>query len=366
MAARLRGPGLTRGFALFFGCVLFCAALVVGLRALYGFPLTKPGGGLTTATQNGILFVSMIGAPLFFLVGLGAFDYWFYWASGRPTRPEDHSGHGAYSWRDYFRVNTDHKVIGIQYVVTSFFFMLIGGMMAEIVRAELAAPGQQFVNANIYNGLFSVHASLMIFLFVIPVFAGLANFVLPLMIGAPDMAFPRLNALSFWMLPLGGLMMTASFLAPGGSFATGWTAYAPLSTDVPIGQLFFTIGVQFAGASSIATALNFLVTIITMRAPGMSFWRMPLLVWANFSTSLLVVIATPFVAASQFFVLLDYALGFNFFTWQRGGDVLMYQQVFCFYSPPAVYIMMLPGFGIISEILSVKSRKPVFGYRMMA
>ena len=135
---------------------------------------------------------------------------------------------------------------------------------------------------------------------------------------------------------------------------------------MPIGQLFFTIGVQFAGASSIATALNFLVTIITMRAPGMSFLRMPLLVWANFSTSLLVVIATPFIAASQFFVLLDYALGFNFFVPERAGDVLMYQHVFWFYSHPAVYIMMLPGFGIISEILSVKARKPIFGYRMMA
>ncbi len=210
-------------------------------------------------------------------------------------------------------------MIGIQYVVTSFFFMLVGGLLAMMVRAELAAPGKQFVDANAYNGLFSVHASLMIFLFIIPVFAGLANYVLPLMIGAPDMAFPRLNALSFWMLPIAGTMMTASFFAPGGSFATGWTAYAPLSTDVPIGQLFFTIGVQFAGASSIATALNFLVTIITMRAPGMSFWRMPLLVWANFSTSLLVVIATPFIAASQFFVLLDYALGFNFFTPRAGG-----------------------------------------------
>ncbi|MET0817451.1 MAG: cbb3-type cytochrome c oxidase subunit I, partial [Solirubrobacteraceae bacterium] len=187
-----------------------------------------------------------------------------------------------------------------------------------------------------------------------------------LMIGAPDMAFPRLNALSYWMLPIAGLMMTGSFFAPGGSFATGWTAYAPLSTSVPIGQLFFTIGVQFAGASSIATALNFLVTIITMRAPGMSFWRMPLLVWANFSTSLLVVIATPFVAASQFFVLLDYALGFNFFVPEKNGDILMYQHVFWFYSHPAVYIMMLPGFGIISEVLAVKSRKPIFGYRMMA
>src|SRR4051794_32601997 len=244
--------------------------------------------------------------------------------------------------------------------------MLVGGLLAMMVRAELAAPGKQFVDADAYNGLFSVHASLMIFLFVIPVFAGLANYVLPLMIGAPDMAFPRLNALSFWMLPVAGIMMMASFLAPGGSFSTGWTAYTPLSTSAPIGQMFFSIGVQFAGASSIATALNFLVTIITMRAPGMSFWRMPLLVWANFSTSLLVVIATPFIASSQFFVLLDYALHFNFFRPAHDGDVLMYQHVFWFYSHPAVYIMMLPGFGIISEVLSVKSRKPIFGYRMMA
>jgi cytochrome c oxidase subunit 1 len=363
--SRLRSPGFVRAFLFLAIGVLFAAAIVLAVRAAYGFPIAKDAG-LTTATQNGILLVSLLAAPLFFLVGLGAFDYWFYWAAGRATRPEDHSSHGAHSWRDYLRVNTDHKVIGVQYVVTSFIFMLIGGLLAMVVRAELAAPGQQFVNANVYNGLFSVHASLMIFLFVIPVFAGLANFVLPLMIGAPDMAFPRLNALSFWMLPVAGTMMVSSFLVPGGSFATGWTAYAPLSTTAPIGQMFFTIGVQFAGASSIATALNFLVTIITMRAPGMSFWRLPLLVWANFATSLLVVIATPFIAASQFFVLLDYALGFHFFTPEKDGDVLMYQHVFWFYSHPAVYIMMLPGFGIISEVLSVKARKPIFGYRMMA
>src|SRR4051812_1913534 len=364
MTARLRAPGIPRAFLFLVLGTLLCAAIVLGVREAYGWPTFEDG--LSVKAQNGILLLSLLIAPLFFLVGLGAFDYWFYWAAGKPTRPEDHSGHGATSWRDYFRVNTDHKVIGIQYVVTSFFFMLLGGLLAMMVRAELMAPGRQFVDANTYNGLFSVHASLMIFLFIIPVFAGLANFVLPLMIGAPDMAFPRLNALSFWMLPIAGIMMAASFFAPGGSFATGWTAYAPLSTSAPIGQMFFTIGVQFAGASSIATALNFLVTIITMRAPGMSFWRMPLLVWANFSTSLLVVIATPFIAASQFFVLLDYALHFNFFRPDRDGDVLMYQHVFWFYSHPAVYIMMLPGFGIISEVLSVKSRKPIFGYRMMA
>ena len=133
-------------------------------------------------------------------------------------------------------------MIGIQYIVTSFFFLFVGGLMAMLMRAELAAPGRQFVDANTFNGLFSVHASLLIFLFIIPVFAGLANFVLPLMIGAPDMAFPRLNALSYWLLPVAGMMMLLSFLAPGGSFASGWTAYAPLSTSAPIGQVFFTIG----------------------------------------------------------------------------------------------------------------------------
>ena len=138
-----------------------------------------------------VLQVAMISAPFAFLIGLGAFDYWFYWAIGRPTRPEDHSSHGARTWKDYFRVNTDHKVIGVQYVVHSFLYFMIGGLFAMLMRVQLAAPGGKFVDANTYNGLFSVHATLMIFLFVIPVFAGLANFVLPLMIGAPDMAFPR-------------------------------------------------------------------------------------------------------------------------------------------------------------------------------
>jgi cytochrome c oxidase subunit I len=359
---RFRVAGWYRAALGTFLGVAFCMGLTVLVRLAYGYHPTYQGDAVT--------MVSLLGAPFGFLIGLGCFDYWFYWAAGRPTRPDDHSSHGAHSWRDYFHVNTDHKVIGTQYVVTSFFFFFVGGLIAMLMRAELAQPGLQFVDSSTFNGLFSVHASLLIFLFIIPVFAGLANFVLPLMIGAPDMAFPRLNALSFWLLPVAGTMMLLSFLAPGGPFASGWTAYAPLSTTQPVGQMFFTIAVQFAGASSIATALNFLVTIITMRAPGMSFWRMPLLVWANFSTSLLVVIATPFIAASQFFVLLDRGLGFHFFdsavAAHANGDVLMYQHVFWFYSHPAVYIMMLPGFGIISEVLAVKSRKPIFGYRMMA
>ena len=357
MPLQLRVPGWYRA-ALFIALGIAVAyALSTGLRAAFGVDPVLSG--------ESVLQIALLITPLFFLVGIGCFDQWFRWFAGK-TVVNDHADHGAKSWKDYFKVNTDHKVIGIQYICVSFFFMFVGGLMAMLIRAELAQPGRQFMDAQTYNGVFSVHASVLIFLFVIPVFAGIANYVLPLMIGAPDMAFPRLNALSFWMLPTAGVMMMLSFLAPGGAFASGWTAYAPLSVNAPIGQTFFTIAVQFAGASSIATALNFLVTIITMRAPGMTFFRMPLLVWANFSTSLLVVIATPFIAASQFMVLLDRALGFNFFDWNQNGDVLMYQHIFWFYSHPAVYIMMLPGFGIVSEILATKARKPIFGYRMMA
>ncbi|MDQ5894480.1 MAG: cytochrome c oxidase subunit [Actinomycetota bacterium] len=361
MAAAIRQPGWYRGAI---GLVLGAAfgfGLVVALRAISGLDVFQ-----TEQTGYPHIVVPLITAPFGFLFGFGAFDYWFRWAAGKPTIPEDHSGHGAYSWKDYFKFNTDHKVIGTQYVVTTMIFFLIGGLLALLIRAELAQPGAQIVAANTYNGLFSTHAVVMIFLFIIPIFAGLANYVLPLMIGAPDMAFPRLNALSFWLLPIAGIIFLASFLAPGGAFDAGWTGYAPLSTGAPLGQSFFNIGVQFAGASSIATALNFLVTIITMRAPGMNLWRMPLLVWANLSTSLLVVGATPFVAGAQFMVFFDRILGMNFFNFLEGGDVISYQHIFWFYSHPAVYIMMLPGFGIVSEIISTHARKPVFGYRLMA
>ena len=288
MAARLKAPGMTRGAVWFLGGVLFSFFLTWLVRASTGHSTFHH-----YIDGDAILTVALIAAPLAFLVGLGGFDHWFYWASGRRTRPEDHSGHGAYSWRDYFRINTDHKVIGIQYTVNSFIFLLIGGLLAMLMRAQLAQPGSHFVSANTFNGLFSVHASLLIFLFIIPVFAGLGNFVIPLMIGAPDMAFPRLNALSFWLLPVAGIMMLGSFFAPGGAFADGWTAYTPLSDTAPVGQVFFSVAVQFAGASSIMTALNFLVTIITMRAPGCLLPAAARV--RNFATSLLVVIAT-FVA----------------------------------------------------------------------
>jgi cytochrome c oxidase subunit I len=356
---RLLAPGWLRVpwmVALFFG---IAAGITTLVRWAEGWHPIWKGSIITT--------VELAAVPMGFLAGIGTFDYWARYATGAPTAPEDHSSHGARSWRDYFRVNTDHKVIGVQYLVTTIFFFIAGGMLAMFVRAELARPGIQYFDPQTYNGLFSVHASLMIFLFVIPAFAGLANFVVPLMLGAPDMAFPRLNALSFWLLPMAGIMMLSSFLVPGGAFACGWTGYAPLcSTHQPLGSVFFQMSVQWAGASSIMTALNFLVTIITMRAPGMTFWRMPLLVWANFTTSLLVVIATPFIAASQFFTMFDRVLHTHFFDAAGGGYPLGYQHIFWFYSHPAVYIMMLPGFGIASEVISVMARKPIFGYRLMA
>src|SRR5918996_737753 len=225
----------------------FGLGLVVLLREISGLPIWQ-----TEQTGYPHVVVAAITAPLAFLIGIGCFDYWLRWAIGAPTFPKEreHENHGAYTWRDYFKVNTDHKVIGIQYLVTTFFFFFVGGLIAMIMRAELAQPGTQIVDPTTFNSLFSTHAAIMIFVFVIPAFAGIANYVLPLMIGAPDMAFPRLNALSYWMLPVAGLLFLASFFAPGGAFDAGWTGYAPLSTGAPLGQSFFNLGVQFAGSSS--------------------------------------------------------------------------------------------------------------------
>jgi cytochrome c oxidase subunit 1 len=357
----LRDPGWPRALVGTLIGGLFGFGLVVALRAISGLEIFQ-----TEQTGYPHIIVPAITAPLGFLIGIGCFDYWFRWATGAPTRPEDHSDHGADSWRDYLRFNTDHKVIGIQYVVTTCVFFFIGGLLAMLIRAELAQPGTQIVDAGAFNSLFSTHAAIMIFLFVIPVFAGLANYVLPLMLGAPDMAFPRLNAISYWMLPIAGVLFLTSFLMPGGAFDAGWTGYAPLSTGAPLGQSFFNLGVQFAGTSSILAALNFVVTILTMRAPGMNFWRMPLLAWANLATSILIIGATPFIAGVQMMVLFDRAIGTNFFQAAAGGDVISYQHIFWFYSHPAVYIMMLPGFGIVSEVISTHARKTIFGYRLMA
>lgn len=272
--------------------------------------------------------------------------------------------HGAQTWRDYFTFNTDHKVIGIQYMVTAFTFFMIGGLLATIIRTELAAPGQQFVGGQAYNQLFTIHGTLMIFFWIIPAFVGLANYVVPLQLGQQDMAFPRLNALSYWLVLPGAIIMTVAYFVGGAE--SGWTAYPPLSLQTHTGQTLWAISLQFIGFSSIFGGVNFLVTIFNMRAKGMTLGRVPLMAWAMVATSIIVVMGTPVLSGALFLLIFSRILNTNFFAANAGGDPLMWQNLFWFYSHPAVYIMVLPGFGIISEVLPAFSRKPIFGYKLIA
>jgi cytochrome c oxidase subunit I len=263
---------------------------------------------------------------------------------------------------------TDHKKIGILYIVNSFLFFLIAGLLAMGVRTELAVPGLQFVHdEGVYNQLFTMHGTVMIFLFIIPILAGFANYVVPLQIGAPDMAFPRINALSFWLLPLGGILMFSGFFT-GGAAAAGWTSYTPLSEDRPLGMTgsgedLWLVGLTLIGTASILGAVNFLVTIFKMRAPGMTLFRMPILVWTVLVTSVLVLMATPVFTSALIMLFIDRNYGGHFFDPSTGGNAILWQNVFWFYSHPAVYVMVLPAMGMISEILPVFSRKPLFGYK---
>jgi cytochrome c oxidase subunit 1 len=245
--------------------------------------------------------------------------------------------------RKYFSFNTDHKVIGIQYLVTTFTFFVIGGALAMLVRAELTQPGPDLLNGAEYNRFLTNHGSVMIFLWIIPVFAGFANFMLPIMIGARDMAFPRMNATSFWLIPPAGLIMLASFFV--GAADSGWTAYVPLSIRAPDGQTLWAISVILLGTSSLMGAINFVTTVITMRAEGMTFWRLPLFVWGMLATSLIVLLATPVLTAGLILVAADRLFGTLFFDVGAGGNPILFQNIFWFYSHPAVYIMILPIFG---------------------
>jgi cytochrome c oxidase subunit 1 len=264
---------------------------------------------------------------------------------------------------------TDHKKIGILYLVNSFIFFFLGGILALFVRTELAVPGLQFLaDEHMYNQIFTMHGSVMIFLFIIPILVGFGNYVVPLQIGAPDMAFPRINALSFWMLPLGGVLLFLGFVT-GGAAAAGWTSYAPLSNDRPLsstgpGQDLWIMGLTLIGTSSILGGINFLVTIFKMRAPGLTMFRLPILVWTVLVTSILQVLATPVLTSALIMLFIDRNYGGgHFFDPQFGGSAILWQNIFWFYSHPAVYIMVLPAMGMISEILPVFSRKPLFGYK---
>jgi cytochrome c oxidase subunit I len=261
----------------------------------------------------------------------------------------------------------DHKKIGIMYLYTTFFFFLVGGIMALLMRTQLAVGNNDFLTAKLYNQIMTLHGTTMIFLWIIPVFSGFGNYFVPLMIGARDMAFPRINALSFWLIPLGGLTMYSGLLTQTGAAAAGWTGYVPLTERayaVGVGQDLWILGLHILGIASIMGAINFLVTIHNMRAPGMTWFRLPLFVWSMEVTAALTLLASPFLAGVLAMVLMDRQLGTHFF--QHGSDPLLYQFIFWFYSHPAVYIMILPAFGIVSEVIPVFSRKPIFGYRAMA
>lgn len=256
----------------------------------------------------------------------------------------------------------DHKKIGIMYVISSFMFFLVGGLLALVIRSELAAPGLQFVTAEQYNSVFGLHAINMIFLFVMPMMTGLGNYVVPLQVGAADMAFPRVNALSFWVFLGGAFLVEMSFLF-GGS-PTGWTLYAPLSTRTPeTGVDLLVMGLVLTGIASILGSINFLTTIFKLRAPGLSLLRMPMFCWGQLVTSVLLLFSIPVVTAGLVMIFIDRNYGGGFFEPALGGNPILWQHVFWFFGHPEVYILILPAFGIISEIVPVFSRKPLFGYR---
>jgi len=277
-------------------------------------------------------------------------------AVARPSR-----GRKIVGWA----TTTDHKVIGNLYMVTSFTFFVIAGAMAMVIRAELAAPGLQFVSNEQYNQLFTMHGTLMLFLFATSLFAGFANAIMPLQIGSPDVAFPRLNMISYWLYLFGGIVVVLGFITPGGAAAFGWFAYSPLSNVVNspnIGSDLWIMGLTMSGMASILGAVNFITTIFTMRAPGMTMFRMPLFTWNVLLTSVLVLMAFPVLAAAMLMLEIDRKFGAVVYDASNGG-ALLWQHLFWFFGHPEVYILALPFFGIVSEIIPVFSRKPIFGYK---
>jgi len=271
--------------------------------------------------------------------------------------PEPH-GHWLIQWL----TTTDHKRIGILYLLNSFAFFFVAGVFALLMRSELAAPGRQLVTINGYNQLFTLHGTLMIFLLILPVLVGFGNYLVPLQIGALDMAFPRINALSFWLLPVGGLTILSGLLAKGGAAAAGWTSYAPVSEQGGAGQDLWIVGLIVVGTASILSGINFIVTILRLRAPGMTMTRLPVFVWSMLATSLLMVLATPVLTAGLIMLFADRRLGAYFFNPAHGGDVLLWQHVFWFFGHPEVYMLILGAWGVVSEILPVFSGRPLFGY----
>jgi cytochrome c oxidase subunit 1 len=327
--------------------------LVLGLQAWYpanfGF---HQGAWVAGALLGGLSFVA----------GTGVMGDWIKWSRGLATsqHPEDFQEKG---WARYLSVSFDHKVIGVQYGITALIMFSTAGLFALTFRTELAAPGIQFLPLQNYNTIMSLHGIVMVFAMLLGV-AAMSNYLVPILIGANDMAFPRLNAFAYWLNPPAAVLLLSTLVL--GGFDTGWTGYPPLSARAPLGMDMFFLGVYFFGLSSILGALNIIATIIRMRAKGMSYFRMPIFVWTAFATAIISLTATQLIGLAFLLVLFERIFGMSFFNPALGGDPVLFQHLFWFYSHPAVYVFILTGLGVISELLPVFARKPLFGYKWVA
>ncbi len=368
--------GFFYGLLGYYGIVRGLVFQVVGtLAGIFLFSAIRAAMGLTFFDpakfgfhEGAWVFGALVGA-VSFLAGVGALTDWWKWAKGEETHDHHEDTPG---WRKYFGVSFDHKVIGIQYTITSLLLLSVGGLFALLFRVELAESGLQFLTSltpdqtaalNLYNSLMSLHGIVMIVSILLGI-SGVINYLVPLLIGAADMAFPRLNAFSFWVAVPAAVILLGS-LGLGG-FDTGWTGYAPLATRAPIGIQMFYLGVWVAGWSSILGALNLIATVLRMRARGMTAFRMPILVWASVATSIISLTATQLIGLSFQMSMFERLFGMPFFNVAKGGNPILFQHLFWFYSHPAVYVFVLPGLGVISELLPVFARKPLFGYKWVA
>ena len=276
----------------------------------------------------------------------------------------EHEHHGApHGWKRWVYA-TNHKDIGTMYLVFSFTMFMFGGMLALGIRSELAQPGLQFFNPQLFNQLTTMHGLIMVFGAIMPAFVGFANWMVPLMIGAPDMAFARMNNLSFWLLIPAALMLAGSFFMPGGAPAAGWTIYAPLTLQMGPSMDAAIFALHILGASSIMGSINIIVTILNMRAPGMTLMKMPLFAWTWLITAYLLIAVMPVLAGAVTMLLTDHFFGTSFFNAAGGGDPVMFQHIFWFFGHPEVYILILPAWGVVTDLLAFFARKPAFGYRV--
>jgi cytochrome c oxidase subunit 1 len=334
---------------------IFGIIITMLLRLVMGLPAWK---------AEPILVVGALFGTAAFMYGTRALDDWLKWVNGEKTPEVDVEYHGPGGWRRLASLSFDHKVIGVQYGITSLFVFMVAGLFAMIFRTELATPGIQFLVPDVFNTFISMHGIVMIGSMLLGV-AAMSNYLVPLMIGTNDMAFPRLNAFAYWLnVPAVILLVSVVFL---GGMDAGWTAYPPLSANLgKVGFAMFFVAVYLIGLSSIVGALNIITTIVRLRTKGMNYFRMPVFVWTALATALISLTATQLIGLSFQMVLFERLFGMGFFNPDLGGNVILFQHLFWFYSHPAVYVFVLTGLGVISELLPVFARKPLFGYKWVA